>query len=172
MSVGKFYGSSYPSLRLGVINKGPFEQVGNFHPQAQVPFGTLLKYTANKKEYVAMEGNETDAAVFAGIALAEKAASSTTYPGTKTQYEVGEPANVLIVGHTVVELSSADGTDADDATEGAKVYLGSDGKVTTAADNGKTAGDKVDYLLLPNLVFTGDVEVQGTKTLVGVRKLY
>lgn len=171
--MGKIYGSNIPKLRLGHLITGPFEQIGNFHPAAPVEFGTLLKFTANKLHYVAMKGDETDANLFAGIALVEKAGTPNAYPGTKTRYEAGEPGNVLKVGNVAVIFSTEDGADADDIIEGGAVYLDNTGKVTQAADNGKTGGDKVEYLLLPNLVFTGDVFVnEDSVTLVGVRKLY
>ena len=170
--IGQFLGSSFPKLRLGQLLTGPFEQVDHFYPQgAPVVFGTLLKYGSSKKYYAAMTGAETDATTFAGIAVIEQAASPSSYPGTKTRYELGEAGNVLVVGSIAVELSASTGTDADDAVEGAKVYLGADGKVTPAASDG-AAQDPVSYLLLPNLIFTGDVETSDSVTLVGVRKLY
>lgn len=173
MPIGQFLGGSFPKLRLGSIITGPFEQISNFFPEsAAVPFGALLKYGSSKKKYDVTDGSETDASVFAGIAAGEIAAASSTYPGTKTQYEIAEPGNVLIQGAIAVGLSSATGTDVDDAVEGAKVYLADDGLVTTAADNGLASPDDVAYLLLPNLIFTGDTETVDGVTLVGVRKLY
>jgi len=171
--IGQFLGAGFPKLRRGKLLTGPFEQIDHFNPQgAPVVFGSLLKYGDSKKYYAAMAGNETNASLFAGIAVAEEAGSPRNYPGTKTQYELGEPGNVLVVGSIAVELSAAVNTDADNVAEGGKVYLGTDGKATPAADNGLTAGDKVDYLLLPELVFTGDVETLDGVTLVGVRKRY
>ena len=171
--IGQFLGSSFPKLRKGQLLTGPYEQIGHFHPQgAPVVFGALLKYGDSKKYYAAMAGNETDAALFAGIAVLTESGSPTSYPGTKTQYELGEAGNVLIHGSIAVELSAAVNTDADDVAEGGKVYMGTDGKVTPVATNGLAAGDLVNYLLLPELVFTGDVEVVDGTTLVGVRKRY
>lgn len=168
MSIGQIYGTSFSKLRLGQVITGPFEQIGNFHPAAPVEFGTLLKFTTNKKHYVAMDGTEKDPALFAGIALAELAGTPHQYPGTKTRYEVGEPGNVLIVGTAVVELTADADVDAEGINEGGKVYLGTDGKVTTKA----VVETNVEVNRLTNLVFTGDVEVQDGITLVGVRKLY
>lgn len=160
MSIGQFYGSALPKMHKGKRIAGVFEQVGSFFPAtAPIEFGTLVKYTANKKFHEAMEGDETNANLFAGIALAEMVVAGSTYPGTKTRYEVGEAANLLIVGQVAVELSSTG--DVEDIIEGGKVFLGTDGKVSTAGTT-----------VLPNLVFTGDVEADGAVTLVGVRKLY
>lgn len=168
MSIGKFYGASYPKLRLGNVITGPFEQIGNFHPVAETEFGTLLKYTANKLHYVPMVGDERDASLFAGIALVEKAGTPHEYPGTKGRYEIGEPGNVLKVGNAAVLFTTEEGADADVIREGGKVFLGTDGRVSTKA----IEEEGIAVNLLPNLVFTGDIEGNGDDTLVGVRKLY
>lgn len=164
MSIGQFYGTSFPKLRLGHLITGPFEQIGNFHPEAPTEFGTLLKYTTNKLHYVGLVGTETDLAdKFAGIALVEKAGSPHRYPGTKERYEIGEPGNVLKVGSVAVLLSADDAAAVGDVTEGGLVYLGTDGRVSAIAGTDN---------LIPGLIFTGDVEAHGEQTLVGVRKLY
>lgn len=165
MPIGQFLGSSFPKLRLGSVITGPFEQLSNFFPEtAAVPFGSLLKYGSSKKNYVVMEGDETDATVFAGIAVSEIAAASSTYPGTKTQYEVAEPGTVLIQGAIAVKFTTTDSITLP--TEGDKVYLDAVTAMVTTTDN--TGAN----LLIPNLIFTGDVETVGDDTLVGVRKLY
>ena len=52
--------------------------------------------------------------------------------------------------------------------EGGNVFLGTDGRVSTKA----IEEEGIAVNLLPNLVFTGDIEGNGDDTLVGVRKLY
>lgn len=167
MSIGQFLGTSFQTLRQGSIITGPFEQISNFFPEtAPVLFGALLKYGSSKKKYVTMVGDETDASVFAGIAVNEIAASSSTYPGVKVQYEIAEPGNVLITGSIVVPFSTAAEADVANATEGAKVYL--DAVTGLVSDTINVAAN----LLIPNLVFTGDSETVNEVLLVGVRKLY
>lgn len=167
MPIGQFLGSSFPKLRLGSVITGPFEQMSNFFPEsAPVPFGALLKYGSSKKNYLQMDGSETDASVFAGIAVSEIASASSTYPGTKTQYEVAEPGAVLIQGSIAVLFTESASGDVANVAEGGKVYLDAeDGQVS---DTANTAAN----LLIPNLVFTGDVETVDGVTIVGVRKLY
>ncbi len=162
--IGQFIGSSFPKLRLGSIITGPFEQISNFFPEsAPVLFGALLKYGSSKKNYETFTGSDT-AADFAGIAVNEIAASSNTYPGVKTQYEIAEPGNVLVVGSIAIKFSVTPAADAANAVEGSKVYVdAATGDVTDVA----TAN-----ILIPNLVFTGDSETVNEVLIVGVRKLY
>lgn len=170
MAIGQFYGSALPKMHKGKRLTGAFEQIDSFFPVGNpVEFGALVKFTSNKKYYETMVGDETDANLFAGIATAELVVAGTTYPGTKTRYEVGEPANVLIQGCIAVELDAD--ADAGNIIEGGKVYMSAAGKVTPEADDGATPTAN-NHLLLPNLVFTGDVETIDGETLVGVRKLY
>lgn len=172
MPIGQFLGASFPKLRQGHIITGPFEQVSNFFPAtAVVPFGSLLMYTGGQKNYDVLGGaalasaiSAGDAGLFVGVAVSEIAATSAAYPGQKTQYEVAEPGNVLIQGAIAVPFTSTAGADADNAVEGAKVYI----DAATALVTDVAAGN----LLVPNLLFTGHVEVSDTVTLVGVRKLY
>jgi hypothetical protein len=172
MPIGQFLGASFPKLRQGAIITGPFEQVSNFFPKtAVVPFGSLLMYTGTLKNYDVLGGaalasaiTAEDASLFAGVAVSEIAATPATYPGIKTQFEIAEPGNVLIQGSIAVPFTTTAAADVDLATEGSKVYVDAvTAKVTNVSTNN---------LLVPNLVFTGHVEVADQVTLVGVRKLY
>lgn len=170
--IGQFLGSSFPKLRVGQILTGPFEQTANFHPDAVVvPFGSLLKFGSSKKYYAVMAGTETDATLFAGIAVAEIAGSPTSYPGTKTQYEIGEAGSVLVMGSIAVPFATTSNADVANATEGAAVYLDRATGLVTDADE-DTAGTPVAHIAIPNLVFTGDSDTVDGVLLVGVKKLY
>lgn len=162
MSIGQFVKQGFKELRAGMIITGPFEQIGNFFPEeAAIPFGTLLAYGTEKKQYKALKGTDAVTA-FAGVAVAEIAAAGTTYPGVKTQFEIMEAGNVLIQG-SISTFLSVDGVAAN-VKEGGAVFIGTDGRASTVAQESGVA--------IPNLIFTGDVEVVGTVTLVGVKKLY
>jgi hypothetical protein len=175
MPIGQFLGSKFPGLRLGSIITGPFEQIANFFPEtAAADFGALMKYGSTKKNYVKMVGDETDMSVFAGIVHSEVAASSYTYPGVKTRFEIAEPGNILIQGAIAVKFTDNDEADVTDATEGKPVYLDSSNGMVTCNVEADAVGenDPVAFVKIPNLIFTGDTETIDEVVLVGVRKLY
>jgi len=149
------------SLWLG---KSPttFEMVTGFTPdRAAIPFGTVLVYGSDTKRYAAATG-ATIASDIAGVAI--NPLLKTEF--TADSYEVGEWGECLIRGDIAVELSS-EGT-IGDATEGALVYMGVDGKLSTTFQTGE--GAPVDPL--PNFIFLGINEEVDDVVLVAVRKLY
>ena len=153
--------------RLGYLISN-FTRIGNFTPEDEsIGFGQLLKYGSATGQYEAMDGTERDSSQLAGISVYPQARTGFSYPGGPDVIRFGEYGDVLQAGDIVVELS-ADTVDPSDIVEGGKVYLGSDGKVSTLPI------EEVDKVVnhLPQLMFLGSTEVDGDKTVVAIRKLY
>lgn len=145
-----------------------YNRISRFTPEATaIPFGQLLKYGTSIAHYSLCTGAETDATVIAGVSVYDQSKTGTTYPGTLTEIPFGAYGDALIAGDVVVQVS-ADLADSDAIVEGAKAYLGTDGKITPDATKGATA-----LVLLPQFQFLGQVEVSADGTvLAAVRKLY
>ena len=168
--MAKILGHSMTQLGKGQLTS-TLNKISNFTPSGErIAFGELLKYGTEHKHLEVFDGSETDMTVLAGIGIKPEAASSFVYPSTqgKTHLEPGQWGDLLVTGDIAIELS-ADG-DVAEAVQGAKVFLGSDGKVTTKADDG--ASTPVANLEFKQLQFLGTNEVVNGVQLVNVRKLY
>lgn len=161
-------GTNLPKqYRLGYLISN-FTRIGRFTPEDEsVGFGQLLKYGSATGQYDLMDGTERDFSQLAGISVYPQARTGFTYPGGIDVIKFGEYGDVLQAGDIVVELST-DVDDPADIVEGGKVYLGSDGKVSTKPI------EEVEKVVnhLPQLMFLGSTEVDGDKTVVAIRKLY
>ena len=148
-------------------------RITRFTPEdAAVGFGKLLKYGTSTGHYEAVDGTETDATVIAGVSVFAQAKTGTTYPGTITSIEFGAYGDCLIQGDIVVEISEHV-VDVSDVVEGAKVYLATDGLVSPDASHVAAGPTTVNHLLLPQFIFTGEVDTNEAGVVVAsVRKLF
>jgi len=138
--------------------------------QDPIGFGVILKYGTSTGHYDAVDGSETDATQIAGVSVLAQAKTGSSYPGTISQIEFGAFGDALIQGDIVVGVSQYV-ADSADIVEGAKVYLATDGLVSPDVSHGTSP--VVNHLLLPQFIFTGELETNEAGSLVAsVRKLY
>lgn len=120
-----------------------------------VAFGDLVMFSSTQGYFkkAASMSAITDAA---GFVVATNVKLAEGFPGTTVQVNPGEAFNLLVKGFIAVELD--DSADDDYATANSAVYvILSTGKLTTSDQ--ASAGTVV---ALPNCVFTGTIENQGT----------
>lgn len=169
--MAKILGTEFAKkFRLGYLVSNQ-NRIAGFTPEdTAVGFGKILKFGSSKGHREVVDGTETDATVISGVSVYDQAKTGTTYPGNITEIPFGEYGDELINGDVVVELSTHV-ADAAAASEGAKVYLATDGKVSPDASHDD--GGTVNHLLLPQFIFLGllDTDESGN-SLVAVRKLY
>lgn len=121
-----------------------------------VNFGELVKLSGTKGYFEAISGALTDVSEIGGFVLATNVKLAENWPGTTVQVNPGEAFNLLVNGFMAVELDSQ--ATASEVTPNAPVYvILATGKLTTSD---KYEADEVE--LLPNVVFTGVYENQGT----------
>lgn len=119
-------------------------------------FGELVQKSSSTGYFEAINSSNTVSAVgdLGGFVVATNVKLAQDWPGTTVQVNPGEAFNLLVNGFIAVELSAnAVGTDI---TMNAAVYFDANGAITTTSDATKIAA-------IPNTVFTGLVETQGSK---------
>lgn len=167
--MAQIFGSKMQALRKGNLISTYNKIENGLVNEDKIEFGELVKYGPATKRYDQVTDNvDVLADQIVGIALQDKAAIPHVYPtgAGATFASEGRAIDVLIIGDAVVELS-VDGN-PDDVVEGGRVYLGTDGKVSTKS----TEDEGVSVNHLPMMQFLGTTEVIDNKTLVTVRKRY
>lgn len=166
--MAQIFGAKMQALRKGNLIS-TYNKIGNgLVNEDKIEFGELVKYGPATKRYVQVTDINVEPEQIVGVALQDKAAIPHVYPtGVGATYaSEGRAIDVLIVGDVVVELSAD--ANLDDVVEGGKVYLGTDGRVSTKSS--ESEGVIVNHL--PMMQFLGTTEVIDNKTLVTVRKRY
>lgn len=126
-----------------------------------IKFGDLVKLssTAGYFEKAASLSAVTEAA---GFAVATNVKLADGFPGTTVQINPGEAFNLLVNGFIAVELDTD--ADLDYATANAPAYvILATGKLTTSDQYSEGT-----IVQLPNVVFTGTNETQGTAKLAEI----
>lgn len=128
-----------------------------------VNFGDLVKLSSNKGYFEAITTTVTLADI-GGFVVGTNVKLALAYPGTDASVKVlpGEAFNLLVNGFIAVKLN-ADAV-ATDIVPNAPVYvILATGKLTTSTN--ASAGTVVE---LPNVVFTGEYELDGTTILAEI----
>lgn len=126
-----------------------------------VGFGDLVKLssTAGYFEKATSMAAVTEAG---GFVVATNVKLAEGFPGTTVQVNPGEAFNLLVKGFIAIELDAD--ADLDYVTANAPAYvILATGKITTSDQ--ASAGTVVE---LPNVVFTGTKETQGTAKIAEI----
>lgn len=120
-------------------------------------FGEVVAYGSTVGYFAAVNATATItySTDVAGFILATNVKLAQDWPGTTVQVNPGEAFNLVINGFMAVELASTAVT--TDVVPNGAVYVLANGGITTVSDTNKLAN------ALPNVVFTGVIEQQGSK---------
>lgn len=128
----------------------------------KIEFGELVKFSATQPGYYEAITETVTLADLAGFVLATNV-KMAEWPENEVAYTYpGEAFNLLINGFMAVELDSA-AVKADIKPNAAVYIILATGKLTTSTN--ASAGTIVE---LPNVVFTGTLEEQGSKLLAEI----
>ena len=124
-----------------------------------VKFGNLVKYGTNPGYYEAITETVTVSNI-AGFVLATNVKLNESYPSGNIKVNPGEGFNLLIDGFIAVELAES-AVESDIVPNAAVKVVLSTGEITTSSVESDTD-------TLPNVVFTGTYEYQGSKLVAEI----
>lgn len=126
---------------------------------SSVEFGKLVKYSSTAGYYEAITETVTVDDI-AGFVLGTNVKLSETYPSGDVKVNPGEGFNLLIDGFIAVELAES-AVESDIVPNAAVKVVLSTGEITTSSVESDTD-------TLPNVVFTGTYEYQGSKLVAEI----
>lgn len=130
---------------------------GSLIGSTNAKFGELVLFSSTKGYFSAVTADGiTSVDDIAGFVLATNVKLAEGFPGTDSEVKAGEAFNLLVNGFMAIELDASATPEQILANKKVHVILAS-GKLTTA--DKASAGTIVE---LPNVVFTGVYENQGT----------
>lgn len=129
-----------------------------------VEFGSLVKLSNINGYFEAIEAGDVTEDTFeklGGFVLATNVKLNELWPEGNVRVNPGEAFNLLVNGFMAIGLAST--AVKTDVVPNAKVYVTANGEITTVSDDAAVK-DSEDYAIeLPNVVFTGVIENQGTE---------